>query len=109
MSRILDEHPGLEGVLVVPAHSRAEVLQYLEPGRLRLEILEPVEFASRLADAVGAFFQDLAPDFGWFGGEFSSANAVRTVFKKGVKLAKGKHLSVSYWRSGTMSDARREE
>ncbi|MEO1612540.1 MAG: SIP domain-containing protein [Pseudomonadota bacterium] len=72
---------------------------YLPASKARATAVPPERFAETIASLIRAG-ADAPVSFGWFAGEFASAQAVRDVFKRQFGLAKKKQMSVAYWRAG---------
>lgn len=62
-------------------------------------------FEGHAAELIQSHTDKRTFEYAWFGGEFSDAQAVRSVFRKDMKLGKGKQLSVAYWRRGHAGEA----
>lgn len=94
-----------QALIALPAGVRAEA--YLPPTTFDVRTLPRTEFSARCVNAARDLIGAEGPDFAWFGGEAADANAMRAVFKHELGLAKGRQLSVAYWRQGEAGRADR--
>ncbi len=100
IARLIDQADGqVTGHVFAAAPSWAELEAYLPPSGLTVHALPPERFDEVVVDLVQ---KEVSGDVGyaWFAGEFSTAQAMRSVFKSQYGLAKKQQLSVSYWRKG---------
>lgn len=109
IARIMETLPaGQQGTVLVAMPDDAAASAYFPKTGLRLIRLSGDQFRSRCVDIARDVAEaGLKPAFAWFAGEFSTANAMRKVFKDEFSLAKGRQLSVSYWEQGKRGAADR--
>ncbi|MEM9332201.1 MAG: siderophore-interacting protein [Pseudomonadota bacterium] len=102
IARILEELPAEQTGKVLTSAPSQEVLRaYLPYSKMEFHAIEPSRFHAESAQVAAELYSDnTSPDYAWFGGEFSNANAMRKVFKEKFGLSKGEQLSVSYWEMG---------
>ncbi len=101
VARLLESVDGRATGLVVGAAPSQEALKaYLPETTASIVALPPEDFAGRVAEVVRAHGSEHSVQYGWFGGAFETAQALRTVFKTQFGLAKHDQLSVAYWRAG---------
>ncbi|MEO0992213.1 MAG: MFS transporter [Pseudomonadota bacterium] len=89
----------VSGDLIAAAPSQDVLERYLPPSDLRMTAIEP----ERFRDDVVGLARSVAGEtvsYAWFAGEFQTAQALRTVFKRDFGLGKEDQLSVAYWREG---------
>ncbi|MEM6537353.1 MAG: MFS transporter [Pseudomonadota bacterium] len=100
LARLVESVSGAAtGHVVVAAPSLDVLRAYLPETTLKLHAIHPGRFAEEVAEQI-ASLATTSVTYGWFAGEFTSAQAVRDVFKKQLALSKGRQLSVAYWRRG---------
>ena len=96
LARFLHDIPkDSSGNIVVCAPRDFPVTQYLPETPLNIRIVRENETADNLLKIFRSFSP---PDYAWFVGEFQAAQSARTFFREELKLGKGQHLSVAYWR-----------
>lgn len=100
LARLIDSAGGkVTGHLFAAAPSLDALQAYLPASRLKITALDPDSFAQEVAAHVHTC-TDKQVSYGWFAGEFQSAQEVRKAFKTTHGLQKGTQLSVAYWRAG---------
>ncbi|MEM9960865.1 MAG: MFS transporter [Pseudomonadota bacterium] len=100
LARLIESVDGrVTGTVIATAPSQAALDAYLPRSKMKVTAVPPEAFSESVADLVrGCTGTPVA--YGWFAGEFSAAQAVRSVFKKDFGLGKKQQLSVAYWRKG---------
>ena len=73
---------------------------YLTKSPLKVHTIRTASSKDDVIEKLKQLASSTAPDFAWYGGEFETAQLVRGLFKKNLKLEKGAQLSVAYWRAG---------
>ncbi|MEM8652601.1 MAG: siderophore-interacting protein [Pseudomonadota bacterium] len=102
IARILEGLPeDQKGKILASAPTREILHSYLPKSNMEYHWIEQYAFRVECESFVCDLYKDGSyPEYGWFGGEFSNANAMRKLFKDKFCLSKGKQLSVSYWEMG---------
>ncbi|MEL7404923.1 MAG: MFS transporter [Pseudomonadota bacterium] len=107
IARLINSVGGnVTGHVFAAAPSQSELDAYLPPSNLRVTAVDPSEFSEKIPDLVRSC-TNVPVTYGWFAGEFSTAQKVRKVFKSDFGLSKGTQLSVAYWREGAPGFASR--
>ncbi len=107
VARLIESTGGrVTGHVFAAAPSRDALAAYLPPSKLTLVPIPPEDFTVGIAKIIDQ--ADLGKvSYGWFGGEFKAAQAVRSIFKTKFGLQKRKQMSVAFWRSGVPGHASR--
>ena len=92
---------GPKAWIIGEAPDEGALRAYLGDPDLPVLALATDAFSTRLSAAAQEVMNGQTPDFAFFAGEFSDAQALRKVFKGTFGLGKGQQLSVPYWRHGT--------
>ncbi|MEM8796392.1 MAG: siderophore-interacting protein [Pseudomonadota bacterium] len=102
IARILESLPDhVTGLCVVALPDGMQWSDYLPASKLDMVQIETNAYPqSCLTIYRDAHANGFSPDYGWFAGEFETANAMRAFFKGDLKLPKGRQMSVSYWEKG---------
>ncbi|MEM9635119.1 MAG: MFS transporter [Pseudomonadota bacterium] len=100
LARLIESVGGkVTGHLFAVAPSQQALEDYLPASRMRVKALQADEFAERVTDLVRSCTNEPV-SYGWFAGEFSLAQSIRTVFKRDFGLTKKTQLSAAYWKKG---------
>ncbi|MEM9046019.1 MAG: MFS transporter [Pseudomonadota bacterium] len=101
LARLIESVEGrVNGHVFAAAPSQAELESYMPTSQMHVTAVAPEDFSSRVPGLIRSCMNEHV-SYGWFAGEFSTAQAVRTVFKKDFGLNKKTQLSVAYWRIGS--------
>ncbi|MEM1363801.1 MAG: MFS transporter [Pseudomonadota bacterium] len=107
IARLIESVGGnVTGHVFAAAPSQKALEDYLPESKLCVTAVEPGQFGASIADLVRACTNEPVT-YGWFAGEFSAAQRVRTIFKGEFGLQKGEQLSIAYWRKGAPGFASR--
>jgi len=98
----------VEGMVIGAAPTQAALEDYLPSRRMRVIAIHPEEFDATAAQVALAYGRERRIVYGWFAGEFTTAQSMRTIFKEAFSLDKHSQLSVGYWRKGVPGHASRE-
>ncbi|MEM8699250.1 MAG: MFS transporter [Pseudomonadota bacterium] len=108
LARLIESVGGkVTGHAFAAAPSQDVLDAYLPNSKMQVTALPPERFSDEIAERIRACTNQPV-SFGWFAGEFSAAQSVRTVFKKEFGLGKKTQLSVAYWRAGVPGHSSRE-
>ncbi|MEM1162280.1 MAG: MFS transporter [Pseudomonadota bacterium] len=100
IARLIESVGGrVTGHVFAAAPSQEVLDEYLPKSGMTVVAVPPEEFTEKVADLIRACTNQPV-SFGWFGGEFKAAQAVRTVFKRDFGLGKKTQLSIAFWREG---------
>lgn len=100
LARLIEHAAGqISGHLFAAAPSQQALEDYLPPSTLTVTAVQPESFSGQAPELIRTCTEGTV-SYAWFAGEFSDAQAIRAIFKGHFGLAKGKQLSVSYWREG---------
>lgn len=100
LARLIESTGGkVTGHLFAAAPSQQALEAYLPPSSLSVTALPLQDFSGKAPELIRTC-TDRNVSYAWFAGEFNDAQTIRAIFKGHYGLAKGKQLSVSYWRSG---------
>lgn len=97
--------PDAEGVVICPQNERASVDAYFNHSKFRIVTIDPTTFEGNAVELVKNQIGSTQFRYGWFGGEFADAQAMRQFFRNELNLGKGANLSVAYWRRGQPGEA----
>lgn len=87
------------GHLFASAPSQKYLDDYLPPSNLKVTAVSPETFPGEVAELIRRCTNEVV-SYAWFAGEFSTARAVRSVFKEQFDLEKKNQHSMAYWRKG---------
>ncbi|MEM6907837.1 MAG: MFS transporter [Pseudomonadota bacterium] len=100
IARLIESVEGrVTGHVFCAAPSQEVLEDYLPKSRMIVEAIDPAEFSRLVAERIKSCTKDPV-SYGWFGGEFEAAQAVRSVFKKTFGLNKHTQMSLAFWREG---------
>ncbi len=100
IARLIENTAGeISGHLFAAAPSIEALVDYLPPSGLKVTAVDPDVFSDKIAEMIRNC-TDSTVSYAWFAGEFSAAQAARSVFKNEFGLARDQQLSVAYWRKG---------
>ena len=85
------------GHLLAAAPSQAVLESYLPPSNLAVTAVDPASFSERAPDLIRNC-TNRPVSYAWFAGEFTVAQAARSIFKEQFGLSPERQLSVAYWR-----------
>lgn len=102
--------PDVRGHLIAEASDPQALARYIGEGAkadaapvppgLRLHALPPGRFAREIREQAAMLGACSRFDFAWFAGEHAIAQEMRTLFKAGFALPKGRQYAITYWRNG---------
>lgn len=108
IARLVDGASELvSGQALIALPAGVSLHDYMPRTAFDVRVISRSDFSARCLDEARAMIGAQSVDFAWFGGEAADANAMRALFKQDLGLAKGRQLSVAYWRQGEAGRADR--
>ena len=100
LARLIESVEGrVKGHLFAASPSQEILESYLPKSEMNVVAIDPDKFTEEVAERLRSCTNQPV-EYGWFAGEFSAAQAVRTVFKQTFGLDKHTQMSMAYWRRG---------
>lgn len=101
LARLIESVEGrVKGHLFAAAPDQETLEAYLPKSDLIIVAMDIDTFADEVVDKIENC-SDKPVEYAWFAGEFSSAQAVRKIFKTVFGLDKHTQISMAYWRNGS--------
>jgi NADPH-dependent ferric siderophore reductase/MFS family permease len=98
LARLIEGAKGdVSGHLFATAPSQEMLENYLPLSKLKVTAVNTEVFPDEIVDMISHCTDD-AVSYAWFGGEFTTARAVRSIFQDRFGLFKSNQHSMAYWR-----------